>query len=507
MAIGDESHGVHLTRWVGLAMVLPALVTVALLSKDALLVVERINENALKRETAALERGIKLLGEMNATELLSQTMWDTAFRNVVLSQRQDWIKKNFGKDALTSDGVQQLFIVSPSGKVIFASQHEAAPPPDEAKELLAVAKVPMERARALYRTARADGDFGQRMPGAMTDGLYVNDLITIAGSPAMITVSPFTPDVEDLKAPAEPTLLVGVQAMTGTLLDKLESLSHIDGIEHVTVTNPADEGDPVHTIRDTQGNVVARLTWDFSSPGAAILRAALPAIAMSLAFIAVLTTVAALTMRRQTRRLAASEQAALYASRHDAATGLANRGWFMRVFDGMLRPGAKAGAATRAVMLIDCDYFKSVNDTLGHAAGDAVLVAIAERLKGLGDRVAISARLGGDEFALVTAPLADAARAVSVIDEIEGALAKPVQFDSHVIALSVSIGGATFATPSEDSLDLWLAKADAALYRAKRDGRGCGRLYEATIDGADRGDVAGFRSPDNDRGPAPGRAA
>jgi diguanylate cyclase (GGDEF)-like protein len=510
MTIGNDSHGVHLTRWVGLAMVLPALVAVALLAKDALLVVERINESALKRETAALERGIKLLGELNATELLQQTMWDTAFRNVVLSQRQDWMKKNFGKDALTADGVQQLFIVAPSRKVIFASQHEAAPPPEEAKELLTVAKGPIDRARALYRTARDAGNFDQRLPGAMTDGIYVNDLINIGGKPAMITVSPFTPDVEDLEAPAEPTLLVGVQAMTETLLDKLESLSHIDGLDHVTATHQPDEDDPVQEIRDSQGRVVTRLTWDFSSPGEAILRAALPAIGVSLALIALLTTLAAMTMRRLTRRLAESEQAAIYAARHDAATGIANRGWFMRVFADLLLQNAKAGPAagtSRAVMLIDCDYFKSVNDTLGHAAGDAVLAAVASRLQGLGDRIAIAARLGGDEFALVTSPFADATQAVGAMSEIQAALTRPVTFEAHVIAVSVSIGAVTFATPSGENLDMWLAKADAALYRAKREGRGCGRLYDASIDGGEGDSDARFRTPDNDRNPAAGRAA
>lgn len=480
------ANGGALVRWIGLAMGLPALVAVVLLGKDALMVVDRINEDALRRETAALERGMKMLGELHASEVVSQTLWDEAFRNVVMSKRQNWMRAHFGSVSLSSDSVQQFVVVAPDGKAIFSSQHNSAPPQEDVAGLLAAAAGPMKRARQLYSLARASGEgFDERMPGAMTDGIYVNDFITFDGHPAMITVSPITPDDEAHDTPAEPTLLLGVQVMTEPLLDKLETLSHIDGLEHVGADHAAQTGEHVHDVRDAAGNLVTRVTWDFSSPGYAILRAALPAIALSLGLIALMTTLAAMTVRRLTRRLAESEQAALYASRHDTATGLSNRGWFMRVFTGLLTPAGNAGK-THAVLLIDCDYFKSVNDTLGHAAGDAVLLAIAERLKALKDRVAIAARLGGDEFALVTSPLARVEEAEEVVGEIEKALMRPVVFESHVIPVSVSIGAATVEAPSTLSIDAWLAKADIALYRAKRDGRGCSRLYDAAIDDAPR---------------------
>src|SRR5690348_6087165 len=92
------ANGGALVRWIGLAMGLPALVAVVLLGKDALMVIDRINEDALKRETAALERGMKMLGELHASEVVSQTLWDEAFRNVVDSKRQSWMRENFGSD-------------------------------------------------------------------------------------------------------------------------------------------------------------------------------------------------------------------------------------------------------------------------------------------------------------------------------------------------------------------------------------------------------------------------
>jgi len=496
------SGGVTLVRWVGLAIGLPALIAVMLLGKDALIVVDKINETALKRETAALERGIKMLGELHASEVLSQTMRDTAFRNVVLSKSPRWIEDNFGPQALSSEGVQELVIVEPDGKAVYSSEFHGAPPAGRSAKLLNAAARPMERARMLYREARATGGgFDARLPGAMTDGIYVNDIIKIDGFSAMITVSPFTPDVEDHATPGEPTLLLGIKFMTEQLLDKLETLSHIDGLEHVAASHGEGTGEHAHPIRDSQGRIVTYMTWDFSSPGYAILRAALPAIALSLGLIVLMTLLAAITVRRLTLRLADSERAAVHASRHDAATALANRGWFMSVFTSILAPAGKQSSNSYAVMLIDCDYFKTVNDTLGHAAGDAVLRAIGERLRQLDDKITVAARLGGDEFAVVSAPLASASGAAAAVRTVEEALMQPVVFEGVVLNVGVSIGAAAFETPSMLSIDSWLAKADAALYRAKRDGRGCSRIYDPAIDTGHQPDLSDlpFRTSDVDK--------
>lgn len=493
------SSGSALVRWIGIAMGLPALIAVVLLGKDTLMVVERINEDALKRETLAIERGLKLLGELNATQVLSQSMRSEAFRNVVLASNPDWIRQNFGSTALDAEGVEELVLVDSTGHAIFSSLDDAAPAPKRVASLIEAAAPAMARARTLYRTTRDAGKgFGDRLPGAMTDGLYVNDVIRIGGHPALITVAPFAPDAVGQEAPEEPTLLLGVQPMTEALLDRLERLSHVEGVRHVTASEVEPAGTHTYPVEDSEGNVVAHVTWDFVPPGYAILKTALPAIAVSLGLIALMTLLAAYAMRRLTRRLAESERAAVYASRHDAATTLANRGWFMRVFTDLLAP-ADGRNEIYAVLLIDCDYFKSVNDTLGHAAGDTVLLAIAERLKALDHKITIAARLGGDEFAVVTTPLASAEDAVQHVRDIEEALSAAVLYECYVVTVSVSIGVAVLETPSTLSIDSWLARADMALYRAKREGRGCARFYDARADGGELPVLPSARNPANDR--------
>jgi diguanylate cyclase (GGDEF)-like protein len=134
-----------------------------------------------------------------------------------------------------------------------------------------------------------------------------------------------------------------------------------------------------------------------------------------------------------------------------------------------------------------------VNDTLGHAAGDAILRAIAARLKGLDGRLTIAARLGGDEFAAVTTQLASRTEAATAARLLESTLMQPVTFEGRELNVSVSVGAAVFETPSTLSIDAWLAKADMALYRAKRDGRGCSRIYDASLDTGEMSDLPDIR--------------
>lgn len=165
-----------------------------------------------------------------------------------------------------------------------------------------------------------------------------------------------------------------------------------------------------------------------------------------------------------------------YAAAHDALTGLANRSSFIRTMEELVDRSRKAGTARSAgehhFMFIDLDHFKLVNDTGGHAAGDALLKRVAEAVRGALGPEDIVARLGGDEFAVIlkAGPSAGARIAArSVIDAIRG-----LQFswDGRPHAIDASIGLAPIHSNSGE-VDEIIARADAACYAAKAAGRGC----------------------------------
>ena len=165
---------------------------------------------------------------------------------------------------------------------------------------------------------------------------------------------------------------------------------------------------------------------------------------------------------------------------HDSLTGLPNR---LRVLDHLaeLHADVLARGQHGAVLLIDLDNFKTINDALGHPIGDRMLEAIADRLLAAAPADSMLARLGGDEFVLMLGPLAGAAAAVQahahqVAEEMVARLAEPVAVDSRILAVGASVGVAVFPAGEDGVADL-LRRADIALYRAKAAGRNAVRLF------------------------------
>ncbi|HYN92842.1 MAG TPA: diguanylate cyclase [Pilimelia sp.] len=158
---------------------------------------------------------------------------------------------------------------------------------------------------------------------------------------------------------------------------------------------------------------------------------------------------------------------------HDPLTGLANRGLFTEHLLASVAAGQRAGTPV-SVLVIDLDDFKSINDSLGHHAGDAALGAVASRLRGCVRHGDTAARIGGDEFAALL-PGASAAEAATLAERFLDSLADPVLTDGHVLTVRASVGIAAAAGGDPDAL---LRAADAAMYAAKQQGKGRYALSE-----------------------------
>ncbi len=148
---------------------------------------------------------------------------------------------------------------------------------------------------------------------------------------------------------------------------------------------------------------------------------------------------------------------------HDGLTGLPNRAAVVRAIDQHLSQTDRA----LALLFVDLDRFKAVNDHFGHDAGDAVLIATAERMRQSVRTNAMVARLGGDEF-LVVVPDADPAQAQAVADRIVSAASQPTEWNGHALQIGASVG-VSMAQPGEQAHTM-LQRADQAMYEAKRSG-------------------------------------
>jgi len=185
-----------------------------------------------------------------------------------------------------------------------------------------------------------------------------------------------------------------------------------------------------------------------------------------------------ITARKQAEAaLRESEERFRQLAHHDTLTSLPNRALFYDRLRQTLAL-AKRNSWTVGVMLADLDHFKRVNDTLGHAAGDKLLLQAAERLAKSVRASDTVARLGGDEFAVVLNNLSAPEDAAVVAHKIIAAFQAPFQVEGHPLPATLSIGAALYPNDSTDQETL-LKNADAAMYRSKEAGRNCFRMFSA----------------------------
>jgi diguanylate cyclase (GGDEF)-like protein/PAS domain S-box-containing protein len=165
---------------------------------------------------------------------------------------------------------------------------------------------------------------------------------------------------------------------------------------------------------------------------------------------------------------------------HDALTGLPNRVLFVDRLDQAIRRAQRSeDEACAAVLFLDLDRFKVVNDSLGHHIGDKLLIAVAQRLEGALRPTDTVARLGGDEFTVLLTDVVDARGAILVAERVQQALRTPFELGGRELFVDASIGIA-LASSSASPADV-MRDADVAMYRAKADGKGRHAVFDAAM--------------------------
>jgi diguanylate cyclase (GGDEF)-like protein len=183
-------------------------------------------------------------------------------------------------------------------------------------------------------------------------------------------------------------------------------------------------------------------------------------------------------LARVTRRLQRQMERIEHQAHHDELTGLPNRAGFREAVAPSLVDAWQQGGSA-AVLLLDLDRFKEINDSLGHASGDQLLVAVTRRVEAaVGDGVVL-ARLGGDELALFV-PGGGAPEAMALADLVRATFDEPVPVDGVPLAVTASVGVAVYPDHGV-SAELLLQRADVAMYTAKRRRTGV-ELYDAAVD-------------------------
>jgi diguanylate cyclase (GGDEF)-like protein len=261
---------------------------------------------------------------------------------------------------------------------------------------------------------------------------------------------------------------------------EFKSIAAAHGVENLRVAQEPPRGGGFLPIQDGSGAPAAYLTWSPDRPGDLMRQRLVPLMMVGFCVAAVLFVALAFYLHWVTKDLARSQARSQELVGRDPLSGLANRLFFSERLDHELSRMAVTGDGL-AVLFIDLDRFKDVNDTYGHQAGDALIQLVAARLVDVLERPDTLARFGGDEFAIIQAGIRGAHAAEALSRRILDKLTHPFEIAHTQVTVGASIG---VALAPENALDResLMRLADTALYQAKSEGRNRYCLFQSRMD-------------------------
>lgn len=416
-----------------------------------------VDESARERQTSAARMGLDESYARIPREQESATIWDDAVVRVK-AKDQPWMQENLGEWMGSYFGHSQAFVLDDSNEPIHAMKggKTASPRPAYETERATVEPLVAELRRQIEEASSESVD-----PTEDIAGLGVEVYALLGGAPAIVSVKPIVPSTDAFTQEAGTEYVhVAVRLLDETFASDIGDRHQLENARVVS----AENGVPQNSvpIADTNGEIIAYFAWEPYRPGLSMAQKMAPTIVAAAIPIGLLLFWLTSHLWRSTNKLYVQ-------AFHDSMTGLPNRAQF----NVLLRRALEA--ATRlpdrvAVMMIDLDRFKLVNDSLGHLAGDELIRQTGKRLTSSIGQSGVLARLGGDEFAVILNDVTKERDAEGVAERILADMVRPFLLGAEQVFSSVSIGIATAEDARQTASDL-LRNADIALYEAKSKGR------------------------------------
>jgi diguanylate cyclase (GGDEF)-like protein len=440
----------------------------------SVMVAEGVDRDGARRELTLARGGLAALETKMRHDLAAFAYWDEAVAHTIDKVDTPWLHRNFGHRLHYNEGHDRSYIVGPDSQAIYAAVDGILVLAELYEQLRPQLDPLVREVQNVYaqrESTRAwSGDRGAKQPEPVSRSAYRR----VEGRPALVGASTVVPNVNTaLLGERSPAVAVGVSFLDGPFM---QSFAVDLSIQQVELQDGAPQSPQAGLqVPLPAGEQPVWLVWTPRKPGAAMLEQLMQGIVG----IAVLIMVAAFMVlshvRRANRQLSDSEQRAVELAYRDTLTGLANRVRLRETLENWLPP---TDAENRvALLFIDLDGFKDINDTLGHAVGDEILAIIGERLERIVGSQALTARFGGDEFALLVPTGKQDGEIADLANRIIENVRKPVHAGEHLLNVGASIGIAIAPEDGRDPEEL-LRRADIALYGAKGDGRGAWRRFD-----------------------------
>ncbi|MFC0340694.1 putative bifunctional diguanylate cyclase/phosphodiesterase [Paracoccus niistensis] len=400
----------------------------------------------------------------------SATIWDEAVLRTRLRDNE-WIDANLGAWMQDYFGHSESYVLDHSNRPFFASIGKERLPPDvynDRAEVIAPLVIQL-------RSAIAEVSEGLDNPYEELAKVSVVAPLQFDSGAAIVSVVPIISDTgEAAQIPGTESLHVAVRYVDASLAQKIGLPVELQAVAFKT--SPPASGLVGIPVTDPSREVIAWLVWEPERPGMKILMRMLPALLGTGLAVVLLLWWIIRRLLRVSGQLQVSEAQARFLANHDALTGLPNRALFQDRLAQALHAADRTGQSV-ALLAIDLDRFKLINDSLGHPAGDELIRQVGSRLTELvraGDTVA---RVGGDEFMVLLCNMTDNDALRRVCTKIVDELSRPYALLGSAGCVGASIGAVRTVAAQEDPEEL-VQRADMALYRAKAEGKGRYSLFE-----------------------------
>lgn len=446
-------------------LALGAIVTVLLF-----MAAKSSDDVAIERQVRLVELIVSQMQAGLAHDQESVTVWDDAVAALESATDEEWIDYNLGAWMSTYFGHDQAYILGPEDQPVYAFAQEERHSPSAFASIASQVLPLVSDLRLRLKRGDTEGVTEQVL------SIGASDVTVVAGRPSVVSVKPIISDTGEIEQkPGGEFLHVAVRHLDGRFAREIERDYLLENFRFSWSMGPAAS----ITLKNREGNTLGYMIWEPFLPGTAMKTRILPALmALCLGGVAALVALM-LVLRRRSVRLVSSEATVYHLAHHDLLTDLPNRGLFSRHLSQRLR---KITADEQlAVLYLDLDHFKEVNDSYGHPAGDGLLREFADRLRRLIPTEATVARLGGDEFMILIPGMSTESAITEFCDQLIRIARQPFEVGGAKAFIGVSIGVSVAPRDGLDEAEL-IRRADVALYEAKRAGRAKYAVYDLTMD-------------------------
>ncbi|RUX94726.1 MULTISPECIES: EAL domain-containing protein [unclassified Mesorhizobium] len=392
----------------------------------------------------------------------SVTVWDDAV-NALRTRDAKWIDTNLGSWMHTYFGHDEVYILDANDTPVYAFVDGSTAASSSYRSVSQTTAPLVVHLRARLKRGDTEG-VTERV---LTIG--ASDMAVVSGHPAIVSIKPVVSDSGHIaQIPGQEFLHVAIRYLDGGFLSLLRQDYLLDGARF-SWANRLASAETSYPLIDRSGSTIGFFVWQPYRPGTFALFQLLPIVVALFALVLGGVGVALRAFRRRTLKLIESEGRIFHLAHHDFLTALPNRVQFNdRLADALSR--LPSTGEQLAILYLDLDRFKQVNDTFGHPAGDELLREFADRLRRLTTDADTVARLGGDEFIIIQRSVAGEDEVKTLCEHLLETARRPFQVAGAQLFVGVSVGVAFAPRDGLEWVEL-VRRADVALYHAKAGGR------------------------------------